>query len=289
MDAATAYPAAMDDAHLVFRILRIVTIVAAVAALASLAGCLSYRALLFQHGSATLPGVRSEAVNRGLLLWPADGTAYRGLVSAHPLGTTRGTIVVFHGNAGLAAYRLRYVQALEPLGFRVVLAEYPGYGARAGALNEASLIRDGVETAEAARAAFGGPLYLWGESMGCAVAAGVAAQLKTRAAGLVMLTPWDNLPVLAAHLHPALPTRLFVRDRYDNAASLAAYGGPAAFLIAEQDEVIPVEHSKRLFAGYTGPKKLWLFPDSGHNSWPDSPIAAWWQEVMSFLGPPASH
>ena len=66
----------------------------------------------------------------GLQAWPGSSEAYRGFVSAQSADAYRGTVIVFHGNAGSARDRGYYVRALEPLGYRVVIAEYPGYGAR---------------------------------------------------------------------------------------------------------------------------------------------------------------
>jgi pimeloyl-ACP methyl ester carboxylesterase len=276
----------MDISPLLLKLLRIAAILIAGFALVQAVGCVSYRSLLFHRGSYQLDQVRAIAAEESLRLWPVDGPDYRGFTSAPGTNPSRGTVVVFHGNAGLAAHRTYYVQALERLGFRVVLAEYPGYGTRAGGLSEKNLIRDGIQTAGAARDAFGGPLYLWGESLGCAVASGVAALLKQEVKGLILLTPWDNLPALAAHYYPFLPVRLLVRERYDNAANLALYGGPAAILIADRDEVVPASHAQRVFDAYPGPKKLWTFHRAGHNSWPASPILPWWGEVMLFCEQP---
>jgi alpha-beta hydrolase superfamily lysophospholipase len=265
------------------KLIRIIGVLLVIAILLHSAGCLSYRSLLFQRDSVTLAQVQAGARDHDLRLWPVDTRQYLGVASLHAPPNPRGTIVLFHGNAGLASHRSYFVKALHLQGYRVVLMEYPGYGARPGGLSEKNLLRDGMKAAEAARAEFGGPLYIWGESLGCAVASGVAAGLKEKPAGLILLTPWDNLPKLAAHLFPSLPTRLFVRDRFDNAANLEVFKGRTAFLISSEDEVIPVAHSQRLFDGYTGPKKLWVFTGAGHCSWPSSPIAPWWREVMAFL------
>jgi hypothetical protein len=55
---------------------------------------------------------------------------------------TRGTIVVFHGNAGCAYDRSYYVDAFTPRGFRTFLYEYPGYGGRSGSPSASSIISD---------------------------------------------------------------------------------------------------------------------------------------------------
>src|SRR5436309_4435091 len=74
----------------------------------------------------------------GLHAWPSTHD-FRGLV-AEPAGAVRATAIVFHGNAGHAGDRAYYAHTLTPLGLRVILAEYPGYGPRPGMLGEASVV-----------------------------------------------------------------------------------------------------------------------------------------------------
>jgi alpha-beta hydrolase superfamily lysophospholipase len=230
-----------------------------------------------------------EAVRLGggmtLEPWPAGHPAFRGYAGEGlPEGSpVRGTVVVFHGNAGGARDRVYYWLALEARGYRVVLAEYPGYGGRGGELGEDSFVRDGRETARQALAAFGGPLLVWGESLGAAVAAGVAADPTLPVAGVVLITPWDRLSDLAQTLYWYLPARWLLRDRYDNIAYLNQYGGRVAVLVAERDEIIPARHSQRLYDALREPKRRWVFEEAGHNSWPVDPRAAWWDEVLGWL------
>ena len=102
-------------------------------------------------------------------------------------------------------------------------------------------------------------------------------------AGVVLITPWDSLPDLAQALYWYLPARWLLRDRYDNGANLSQYPGPVAILIAEQDEIIPAQHSQRLSERLREPKRRWVFPQAGHNSWPAHSTAAWWDEVLDWL------
>jgi hypothetical protein len=223
------------------------------------------------------------AARRGLKLWPEGADDYHGLVSIAPPALQRGTVLVWHGNAGSAIHRVHYAQALQRLGLRVVLIEYPGYGSRLGSLGEASFVQDAQQAARLAREEFGGPLYVWGESLGCGVASAVAAELELEVQGVVMLTPWDTLPNLAQRLYWYLPAKWIIRDKYDNVRNLAGFGGPVAVLMAGRDEVIPNEHTIRLHESLPGEKQLWVFEEAGHNTWPTSPDADWWGEIVAFL------
>jgi pimeloyl-ACP methyl ester carboxylesterase len=144
-------------------------------------------------------------------------------------------------------------------------------------------VADGLKVAARARADFGSPLYLWGESLGCGVAAALAVDEETNAKGVVMLTPWDTLLHAAKAHFPWLPVRALTRDRYDSVAHLSGYPGPVAVLMAERDEVIPPDLARNLYRGLPEPKRLWVFDGAGHNSWPTGPAEPFWAEVMTFL------
>ncbi|ETX05790.1 MAG: hypothetical protein ETSY2_20885 [Candidatus Entotheonella gemina] len=219
----------------------------------------------------------------GLKYWPAPGTDYRGFINSSVKSPAKGTVMVFHGNAGAASDRLYFTRALAPLGYRVLLMEYPGYGGRAGELSEASFIADAKQSISLAHRSFGGPLWLWGESLGAGVVASLASDSTLPIAGVALITPWDSLTRLAQRLYGFLPVRWLVRDRYDSIRNLQVYGKPVAVLVAERDEVIPKDHGLRLYESIKSPKKLWVFEHGGHNNWPRLPQEQWWQEVTDFL------
>ncbi len=248
--------------------------------------CLVLAAFLLQRQLLYYPAPNSPTAdqlqNLGLRFWPT-ANSFRGFVANEVLEKSNGTVVVFHGNAGAAWQRQYYADALQPLGYQVVLAEYPGYAARSGSPSEKALVTDARETIQQAYEQFGGPLIVWGESLGCGIAAALAADSSLPLSAVVMLTPWDNLPRLAQSVYWFLPVRWLVRDKYDNTANLRNFKGPVAVLIAEQDEIIPNAHSRLLYESLGGPKKLWLFPGAGHNTWPATVDAGWWREVMAFV------
>ncbi|TLM63046.1 MAG: alpha/beta fold hydrolase, partial [Deltaproteobacteria bacterium] len=123
---------------------------------------------------APLAQVEREAHAAGFRLWPETGAGYRALV-AEPAGATVGTCLVWHGNAGSARQRDYLAAPLLAQGWRVVVAEYPGYGARPpGSWRETDLIADAKELTVHVYSRFGGPVIFMGESLGAAFAAAVA-------------------------------------------------------------------------------------------------------------------
>lgn len=237
----------------------------------------------FQHRLLYFPerAPLEAMVSARLRAWPrADG--FRALL-AEPAGPARATAIVFHGNAGHAGHRDYYAAALAPLDVRVLLAEYPGYGPRDGALGEESLVADAAATIAAAHRQFGAPIVLIGESLGSGVAAAAAARVPESVAALLLITPWDRLENVGAHHYPWLPVKWLLRDRYDSASNLAGFDRPVLVAIAERDDIVPARFGRALFEGLGQPKRLVTFEGAGHNDWPLRIDARFWREAFAFL------
>jgi pimeloyl-ACP methyl ester carboxylesterase len=232
--------------------------------------------LLYFPSQTTVERVASDE----LRAWPSPQD-FRGLV-AEPRGAFRGTAIVFHGNAGHVGHRARYARELTPLGLRVVLAEYPGYGPRAGKPGEASLVADAAETVALAHRQYGAPLVLIGESLGAAVAAAAGARQRELTAGLILITPWDRLASIGSHHYPWLPVRWMVGDGYDTRARLANFDRPVVVAVAERDSLVPARFGTALHAALGGPKLLMVIAASEHNDWPARVDAAWWRAATAF-------
>ncbi len=239
---------------------------------------------LIYYPDSSLPSEEWLRANN-LNYWPSSIKDYRGFVSINetqqPLN---GTIIVFHGNAGTAADRLFYVKCLAPLGYRVILAEYPAYGRRKGKVGETVFVRDGIETVRLALEQYGGPLYLLGESLGCGVAAAVAKEAKVEIDGIILITPWDTLESVAQSMFPYFPVRLFLKDKYDNIGNLEFFKKGIAVIGAERDEIVPVERANRLYLALPGEaKKKWILKGVGHNDWAVFADRSFFKEIMDFL------
>jgi pimeloyl-ACP methyl ester carboxylesterase len=197
-------------------------------------------------------------------------------------------LVVFHGNAGYALHRSYYVGGFRCLaegqaGWEILLFEYPGYGARPGRTTEENILSAGRTALSELLKDKSGPVFLLGESLGSGIAARLAAENPGSIDGLFLVTPFTCLSDVGAKHYPIFPVRLVLRDRYEVQQNLNKYPGPAAFLMAGQDEIVPADLGRRLFENYPGRKRLWIQPGAGHNTLDFSPGASWWREVADFL------
>jgi fermentation-respiration switch protein FrsA (DUF1100 family) len=153
----------------------------------------------------------------------------------------------------------------------VLIFDYAGYGKSNGAPDEASTyaaadvmygwLVDGGRTAP-------DEVVAMGRSMGAAVAANLAAARPM--AGLVLESAFTSAPRLAADLYPFFPSRLLCRFDYDTLALMGRIRVPVLFLHSPDDEIVPYEHSMRLFAAYGG-DKLFVDLSGDHNTgWMES-------------------
>jgi pimeloyl-ACP methyl ester carboxylesterase len=174
-----------------------------------------------------------------------DGVAVRALVLGHGSGTL---LVHFHGNGVIAEDRIALARQFVGVGIDVMLVEYRGYGASAGAgkPSEAGLYAD-AEAALAAAPAHA-RVVIWGWSLG----SGVATEMAARGHGdaLVLEAPFTALRDVPALVFPRALVDAFVPDRYDNVAKAPQVKQPVLVLHGTDDRLVPFvmgEHLAKVF------------------------------------------
>lgn len=242
--------------------------------------------LLYHPKTYSLSQAQSTAQENHLTLWPAQDTEYLGALSEPQSKPTLGTVLFFHGNAGSALDRTYFSQTLNALGYRMILVEYPGYGAKTGPLGESSLVASGCQAVRQAQTQFGDRVFLIAESLGCGVACAVARDMHASIQGLLLITPWDTLPNLAQQKYALFPTRKLVKDQYHSIDNLQQVERPIGVLIAGQDRVIPCERAENLVKHLNTNHRVWTFTEATHNDWFSAVDMQWWQQAMEFLAEP---
>lgn len=177
----------------------------------------------------------------------------------------RGVVLFLHGNAGNISQRMDSIAMFHRLGYSVLIFDYRGYGRSSGKPSEAGLYRD----TQAAwvhlirqRGIAPARIVLFGESLGGALAARLAAQVRPGA--LVLSSVFTSVPDLAADLYPWLPARWLARMRYDTTTALAQTRCPVLIAHSPDDEIVPFRHGQQLFKVAPEPK-VFLELAGGHN------------------------
>jgi pimeloyl-ACP methyl ester carboxylesterase len=198
-------------------------------------------------------------------------------------GEGKRAVLFFHGNAGNAADRLDRAKILhDRFGLDVFLVDYRGYGRSSGSPSEAGLERDARAIYEAATSRGFPPegIVVFGESLGSAVAVGLAAERPC--GGVILETPFLSIRAMARRHYPFVPGFL-IRTRFDNGARIAAVRAPKLFLVAERDEIVPSAQGRRLFELAPPPKRLYEIPGAGHNDTYATGGEPYWEAIRSFL------
>lgn len=173
------------------------------------------------------------------------------------------TVVFFHGNGDSWDGASTATARLADDGYGILLPEYRGYGGNPGSPTEDGLYDDGRAALAflKARGVHEGSVVLIGNSLGSGVATQLA--IEGRPAALVLISPYESLPDVAAEKFPWLPVRLLMRDRFDNIGKIGRVDTPVLVLHGDVDAVIPFSHGRALaHAAQRG--TFVAFPQFGH-------------------------
>lgn len=183
-------------------------------------------------------------------------------------GDRRDAIIYFGGNAEDVALNVPEFSIWFPE-HAVYLVNYRGYGGSTGSPTEAGLYRDAEAVFDVVRARHAAVTVI-GRSLG----SGVATRLATvrEPERLVLITPFDSFASLARAFYPMFPTSLLLKDRYDSHSRAGRIDVPVLLVVAEYDEIVSMESSKRLAAAID-PALVWfeVIEDTMHNSIGTSP------------------
>lgn len=175
-------------------------------------------------------------------------------------------VIVFNGNAGNRAFRAPLADALAQAGLAVLLFDYRGFGGNPGFPTEEGLKHDARAAHAYVVSRTGGGqrrLVYFGESLGTAVAAELAVEYPP--AALILRSPFTSMIDVGRHHYSFLPVRWLLRDRYATIERIARVNAPLLVIGGDNDRIVPIEQSRRLFEAAGDPKSLLVIRGADHN------------------------
>jgi len=182
-----------------------------------------------------------------------------------PAAAPKGTVLMFHGNAGNISHRLETIAIFHNMGYNAMIIDYRGYGRSEGSPGEEGTYRD-------AEAAWGyltrtrkidpDKIVIFGRSLGAAVAAWLA--VEKHSAGLIIESAFTSVPDRGAELYKFLPVRFLARINYDTLGRIGKLRCPLLVIHSRDDEIIPYHHGEKLFEAAKEPKRFQEI-SGGHN------------------------
>ncbi len=175
-------------------------------------------------------------------------------------------VVVLPGNAGNRSDRAPLGAKLAEEGFGVLLVDYRGYGGNPGHPSERGLALDAkAATSFVREEAPGHEVVLFGESLGAAVAIGLAVEQPPVA--LILRSPFTSLADVAAVHYPFLPVRALLRDTYPSRDRIGGVASPVLVIAGSTDSIVPPVQSRTIHELASPPKELVVVEGADHNDY----------------------
>jgi uncharacterized protein len=240
----------------------------------------SQRSFIYHPSVYTSPQVDQMAQSAKLERWTNSTGQFIGLKRLSPKQPAEGIVLVAYGNGSTAIGSSHYADDIQKVAaLDVFILEYPGYEDRPGSPSQKNLFNAANEALQTLPA--NKPVYLVGESLGSGMASYLAGTYPDKIAGVVLISPFNQLTSVAQNHFPILPVWFLIVDRFPSEKYLRNYHGKVGITVDGRDTVVPEKFGLRLYNGYSGPKKLWEFSNGGHCEIMEQP-SIFWKEAVAF-------
>ncbi len=177
------------------------------------------------------------------------------------------TLLYFHGNSfdiGERSYRIeRYIKK----GWGVLLIAWRGYSGNRGYPTEINLYKDGeaaINWLEKFTETKKENIILYGESLGSAVAVELATRNIFKS--VVLEAPFTSIQDIAQKRYKIYPVKYLILDKFDNFSKISKVLSPLLIISGKKDEVVPHEHSQKLYLNANQPKSSVFIDEAMHNN-----------------------
>lgn len=177
-------------------------------------------------------------------------------------------LLYLHGARWNVAGSAPRIRRMQELGFSVLAVDYRGFGKSTPDLPSETMAY------EDARAAWdwlrahhpGRPRYIFGHSLGGAIAIGLAAEVDDEA-GTVVEGTFTSIPDVWNSLRWGwLPLSSLITQRFDALERVPRIGSPLLVVHGDQDSLILPSLGRRLFEAAQGPKAFVLVQGGSHHN-----------------------
>lgn len=238
------------------------------------AGFLGYWAYLYLNQSKHVFDPKKEdfPLNQkvedvqSLQLEMPDGIVLEGWLSrpTTSITATTGVAIYFGGRGEDVVWLKSFAHELAP-GCAVVFFNYRGYGTSQGSPSEETICSDsrfiydwllGLKWVNPLK------IYCIGRSLGT----GPAIQLSVDRAirKLVLITPYDSLEEIAKLRVPLAPLGLLLKSKFNSVKYASLVPCPTLIVLAEEDEVVPHQHTLNLLKNFKSFPLITMVKDSDH-------------------------
>lgn len=225
--------------------------------------------------------LQQQAPHAAMSLQTTDGISLHGWLVNVP-ETGRVPLLIYWGGNAEEVSDFISMDAWQFPGWAVLSVNYRGYGESGGKPGEHALFEDARLIFDWAKQQPGidpERIVVMGRSLGTGVAVHVAAVRQV--AGVCLVSPYDSIRSVAQRIYPWVPVRWLLRHPFDSLAQAPQIRAPLLMVLASEDTVIPLQHSRRLFAAWGGVHQEKLFLGQDHNT--ISLAGGYYETIREFL------
>jgi pimeloyl-ACP methyl ester carboxylesterase len=208
-----------------------------------------------------------EEISEEVSIPGPHGNKLDGLLISKP--DSKFIYLVNHGNGGNLGHLVRLASLLASTGQSVLIYDYEGYGRSEGVAKLANLTPDGCSAFDYlvnTKNYKPEQIILYGESIGTGPTACIMSQRQ--AGGVILQSGFTSL--LTAGREKLWPTRvipgwIFREPHFDNLKAVRNPHPPLLFIHGDEDDVLSVSYSRKMFQEALEPKKYFEVKGAGHN------------------------
>ncbi|MBK4729949.1 alpha/beta fold hydrolase [Oxynema sp. CENA135] len=183
-----------------------------------------------------------------------------------------GVLLYLHGNGSNVGANLEAALRFRQFGFSVLLVDYRGYGRSQGDFpTETSVYRDAERAWDYLTRERGiepGEIFIYGHSLGGAVAIDLAAR-NPEAAGAIVEASFTSMRDMVDYQYPffqVFPVDFLLTHEFDSLSKVSTLNVPILFVHGARDAVVPASMSARLYDAAPEPKRLLMIPEADHHN-----------------------
>ncbi|MGZ9186442.1 MAG: alpha/beta hydrolase [Candidatus Binatia bacterium] len=213
----------------------------------------------------------------------ADGVTLHGWLKRPKISPVSGRfplVIVFGGVRRETSWLIDQGEKPEHWGWLFI--NYRGFGLSEGESSERVLLEDSkfvFDYAAARPDVESSNIVVFGRSLGSYFSVALAQARKVR--GAILATPFDSFSALGQERYPWLPVSFLLNGRYDAATIAPKVNVPALFVLAENDDVTPMENGAALARAWGGPQRTVTVTGARHYG--IERRQEFWSAVAAFL------
>jgi len=243
--------------------------------LALMAGCATLderqRAWIFQPSDRSWGGLTADGMDDVWIEFKSEATGRPVKLHALWLASDRAdapVLLYLHGARWNVTGSSPRIRRMQELGFSVLAVDYRGFGQSSKDLPSETMAYEDARAAWDWLAAKypGQPRYIFGHSLGGAIAIDLATQVNDES-GTIVEGTFTSIPDVASTFKWGwLPIGPFITQRFESVRKVAKIGSPLLVVHGGNDNLIKPELGRKLFEAAQGKKAFVLVEGGSHHN-----------------------